>query len=143
MKKSLIVVIICIIIAVVFGAVGYFLGKKQGKEEYIKEYITGESNVQELSKEQQIVGLYYHKLEKGGGYTYEFKEDMTFTTSNGTHGTWRVEGDKVYLQYIYDRQEGQSEEEYQAMKKLFEYETEGRIINEGLLLGQNIYEKKN
>ena len=67
MKRNIVVIIICLIIAIVFGTIGFFIGKKQAKEEYIKKYITGESSTQEISKEKQIVGIYYHKNEKGGG----------------------------------------------------------------------------
>lgn len=141
--KKIIMVIICIVVAVVFFVCGFFLGKNSTE----KEVATEETNTQEkVSKEKQLVGLYYCDNWNGNSRAQlELFEDGTLKYPirilDTDKGTWNVEGDVIKVVLDVDKTSDMWKA-YQEMN-YDPSQPEIRIINEGLLVGSNIFRKLN
>jgi len=127
----------CIIVAIIFSIIGFAIGFniKANNDKQIMN--NNSNNAVNLYNEEDLVGTYRTSVMKDTEYLIILNSDMSCISWNGTTGTWRVDGDTVYMNVIskpvyYDGGEniGEKELTYDAL-----------IVDKGLYMYGRFYEK--
>lgn len=107
-RKGLVVIIVLLIL-VILGLVGYICYDKgiifKQDKEVVKKEKKKDTKKEEKEEKKVCVGKYYGEYKNGGydlKYTYELKDDNTYSFNTGTsgnEGTYVIEGNKIVFEH--------------------------------------------